>query len=185
MVDCLLRLSTGESETSAVPHAVRDEVALLWKLCQPVFTITATAETAVRLAHDLYVRMEELLAPRAEMIKADQAKEDSQELGVGPTASEQTGDDYRPVTNWAYRGQMNPEFIKRDHEQLDEQQPELERMASQGGGSKERSGAGRGSRRGEQESSSGDVLGGGRSLPSAVEELLALDVEQQPLPEFA
>lgn len=185
MVDCLLRLSTGESETSAVPHAVRDEVALLWKLCQPVFTTTATAETAVRLAHDLYVRMEELLAPRAEMIKADQAKEDSQELGVGPTASEQTGDDYRPVTNWAYRGQMNPEFIKRDHEQLDEQQPELERMASQGGGSKERSGAGRGSRRGEQESTSGDVLGGGRSLPSAVEELLALDVEQQPLPEFA
>jgi nitric oxide reductase NorD protein len=56
-------------------------------------------------------------------------------------------------------------------------------MASQGGDSKERSGAGQGSRRGEQEAISGDVLGGGRSLPSVVEELLALDVEQQPVSE--
>ena len=184
MVDCLLRLSTGEPETSAVPHAVKDEVALLWTLCQPIFTTSTTAETAVRLAHDLYVRMEELLAPRAEMITTDQVKEDSQDLGVGPTASEHTADDYRPVTNWVYRGEMSPEFIKRDHEQKDEQYAELERMASQGGGSQERSGTGHGSRRGEQESTSGDVLGGGRSLPSVVEELLALDVEPQPLPEF-
>ncbi len=186
IVDCLLRLSTGESEATAVPRALTDEVSILWKMCQPILTTTATAEQVVRLAHDAYVRMEELLAPRAEMIKADQANEESQELGVGPTASEQTGGEYRPVTNWVYRGAMNPEFIKRDQEQIeqaDEQQAELDRMASQGGGSKERAGAGQGTRRGEQESTSGDVLGGGRSLPPVVEELLALEVEQQAVPE--
>jgi hypothetical protein len=184
IVDCLLRLSTGESEDSAVPHAVKEEVSILWGMCQPVFTLTATAEQTVRLAHDVYVRMEELLAPRAEMIKAERVDDESQELGVGPTSSEQASDAYRPVTNWVYRGAMNPEFIKRDQkqtEQADEQQAELDRMASQGGGSKERSGVGQGSKRGEQESAGGDVLGGGRSLPASVEELLALDVEQQPV----
>lgn len=183
IVDCLLRLSTGESEATAVPHAVIEEVLILWNLCQPVFATTATAEKTVRLVDTIYVRMEELLAPRAEMITAAQAKEDAQELGVGPTASENQSEVYRPVTNWVYRGEMNPEFIKRDQEQAEESHADLNRMASQGGGSKERSGAGQGSRRDEQESISGDMLGGGRSLPSVVEELLALDVEQQPVSE--
>ncbi|HSA61689.1 MAG TPA: VWA domain-containing protein [Nitrospiraceae bacterium] len=186
IVDCLLRLSTGESADAAVPHALKAEVAILWTMAQSVLRSTATAEDTVRLAHGVYVRMEELLAPRAEMIKADQSTDESQDLGVGPTASEQTGDEYRPVTNWVYRGAMNPEFIAREPEQAEQadgQQLDLDRTASQGGGSKEHSGAGRGTRRGEQESTSGDVLGSGRSLPSAVEELLALEVEQQPVPE--
>jgi hypothetical protein len=188
IVDCLLRLSTGESEDSAVPHAVKEDVSILWKMSQSVLGSTATAEETVRLAHDVYVRMEELLAPRAEMIKAVQVNNESQELGLGPAASEQTSDAYRPVTNWVYRGAMNPEFIKRDQEQVEqteEQQAELDRLASQSGGSKERSDAGRGTKRGEQESTSGDVLGGGRSLPSVLEELLALEVEQQPVQEAA
>jgi hypothetical protein len=187
IVDCLLRLSTGESEDSAVPNAVTEEVSILWKMSQAVLRSTATAEDTVRLAHDVYVRMEELLAPRAEMIKADQVNDESQELGGGPTESVPTSDEYRPVTNWVYRGAMNPEFIKRDLEQAEqagEQHADLDRMASQGGGSKERSGAGQDARRGEQESTSGDVLGGGRSLPVGVEELLALEVEQQPMPEL-
>ena len=183
IVDCLLRLSTGESESSAVPHAVADEVSILWKLCQPILTTTATAEAAVRLVHDVYVQMEDLLAPRADMIQAEQPKEDSREVGAGPAVCEQGSDEYRPVTNWAYRGQMNPEYITRDHDQPGEQQSGLERMASQGGGSKERSGGGQGNRRGEQESTTGDVLGGGRSLPSVVEELLTLDVEPRLIPE--
>lgn len=183
IVDCLLRLSTGESEESAVPNAVREEVAILWGLCRPVLTDTATAEDTVRVVHDVYVRMEELLAPRAEMIKGNQQSEEPQELGVGPTASEETGESYRPVTNWVYRGAMNPEFITRGEDQAAERQTDVERLASQGGGMKEGSGSSQGARRREQESM-GDVLGGGRSLPSVVDELLALEVDQQPLPEF-
>lgn len=185
IVDCLLRLSTGESESSAVPGAVQEEVATLWKLCRPLFTTTATAEAAVRLAHDVYVRMEELLVPRAEMISAEVTEDESPEVGVGPTSSEDTGKAYRPITNWIYRGEMNPEFIARDHEQMDGLQPGAEGMAGQGGGSKERPGAGEGTRRGGQETMSGDVLGGGRSLPSVVDELLALDVDRQESPETA
>ncbi len=186
IIDCLLRLSMGESENSAVPHTVKEEVFILWNLCQPVLRTTATAEEAVRIVHDVYVRMEELLAPRAEMSRTDQANDESKERGVGPTPSEQTSDEYRPVSNGVYRGALNPEFIKRDQEQAEqigERQAELKRMANQGGGSKERSGAGQGARRGEQGSTSGDVLSGRRSLPSVVEELLSLEFEQQLMPE--
>lgn len=186
IVDCLLRLSTGESASSAVPHAVQHEVSELWGLCQTILTPNATAEDAVRCTHAVYVRLEELLAPRAEMIKGERTEEDVQELGVGPTASEQTGEAYRPVTNWVYRGEMNPEFIKRDESIAEDAavpQPDMERVASQGGGAKEQGGTGR--NRGEQESTSGDVLGGGRALPSVVEELLALDVDQRPGQELA
>jgi nitric oxide reductase NorD protein len=184
IVDCLLRLSTGESADSAVPHAVKEEVSILWTMCQPLFQTTATAEQSVRLAHDLYVRMEELLAPRAELIEADQATEESTELGVGPTASESMNDNYRPVTNWVYRGAMSPEFITRDREQVErtnEIETERDRMAGLQGGTNERTGSGQGTR-GEQDSMGREVLAGGQSL-SLVEELLALEVEPQPMPE--
>ncbi|MEC4890842.1 MAG: VWA domain-containing protein [Nitrospira sp.] len=181
IVDCLLRLSTGESAASAVPRAVQAEVALLWELSQPAFAPAATAEDVVRLADAVYLRMEELLAPKAEMIQADQVVEETNEAGVGPTGSEQSGDDYRPITNWVYRGEMNPEFITRDPEQAREEaepQSEVEQLASGGGGSKEQGGGAQGSG-GQRHDTMGDVLGGGRALPAVVEEMLALPVEER------
>lgn len=186
IVDCLLRLSTGEAASSAVPLAVQNEVSELWGLCQSILTPAATAEDTVRCAHAVYVRMEVLLAPRAEMIEIEHTDDETQELGVGPTASEQTGEAYRPVTNWVYRGELNPEFIKRDESSVEDEantRPDLERVASQGGGAREQGGTGR--NRGELESTPGDVLGGGRALPSGVEELLAMEVEQRPGVEMA
>lgn len=189
IVDCLLRLSTGESVDSAVPNAVKDEVSIIWSMCQPVLRTTATAEEIIRLAHDLYVRMEGLLAPRAEMIRADQGNDKPQDLEVGLTGSEQVSDTYRPVTNWVYRGVMNPEFIKRGQEQAaqaDEQQAkQLDRLLREGRGSKERWRVCEGAKRGEQESMSGADFDGGRSVPSVVESWLARGVEQQPAPELS
>ena len=180
IVDCLLRLSTGESEETAVPTSVKGEVAVLWNLCQPIFKTTTTAEDAVRLAHALYIRMEELLAPRAEMIRAEPSESEPEEIGVGPASSEESDDEYRPVTNWSYRGELNPEFVAQDAGQDRSEQSEfaeVARTASHGGGSKERSGSVQSHRHGQEDSMSGNVLGGGRSLPSVVEELLSLEVE--------
>jgi nitric oxide reductase activation protein len=152
-------------------------------MCQTILAPTATAEEAVRVAHALYVRLEELLAPKRAMIQADQADNASDELGVGPSASEQTGEDYRPVTNWVYRGAMNPEFIRqneRDERASDDQKQseDIERMASAAGGAQELSAQGQRNREGTRTETEGDRLAGGRQLPSHVEELLALKVEQ-------
>ncbi len=173
IVDCLLRLSVGESLSSAVPHAVTEEVSILWDLCQPVLTPSSTAELTVRTAHEVYVRMEELLAPRADLLRSDQPAEEQVESGSGPSVQEPGDHGYRPVSNSFYRGEMHPEFIQGDVDQPAELHSEVQ---PPGGGSTERTQAKRG-RSEEEHSPTGDRLGGGRALPAVVEELLTLDVD--------
>ena len=183
VVDQLLQLSTAASQSVAIHGAIKAEIAILWPMCQAILAPTATAEEAVRVAHALYVRLEELLASKWAMIQTDQTDDTSEELGVGPSASEQTGEDYRPVTNWVYRGAMNPEFI-RQHDQDgqasdDQKQSEdIEQMASAVGGAQESSAQGQRNREGTRTETESGRLAGGRQLPSHVEELLALEVEQ-------
>jgi hypothetical protein len=100
IVDQLLQLSTSDPDSVAIHNAITEEIAILWPMCQSIQVATATAEDGVRLTHDVYIRLEELLAPQADMIQARQANEASQDIGVGPSASEESGGDYRPVTNW-------------------------------------------------------------------------------------
>jgi nitric oxide reductase activation protein len=183
VVDQLLQLSTAASQSVAIHEAIKDEIAILWPMCQTILAPTATAEEAVRVAHALYVRLEELLAPKGTMIQAHQADDVSGELGVGPSASEQTGEDYRPVTNWVYRGAMNPEFIRQhdqDGQASDDQKQskDIERMAGAAGGAQESSAQGQRNREGMRTETESDRLAGGRQLPSHVEELLTLNVEQ-------
>ncbi len=187
VVDQLLQLSTAASQPVAIHETIKGEIAILWPMCQAILSPTATAEEAVRLAHDLYLRLEELLAPKGAMIQADNASED---LGVGPSSSEQTGDDYRPVTNWAYRGAMNPEFIRqhdRDGQASGDQKQseDIGQMASAAGGAQESPRLGQRNREGKRTETESDRLAGGRQLPSHVEELLALKVEQPALADYA
>ncbi|MDH5667127.1 MAG: VWA domain-containing protein [Nitrospira sp.] len=185
LVDCLLRLSTGESVESAVPHAVQEEVAALWALCGPLFQPTATAEDVVRLAHALYVMIEEQVGVSGDEIEPDSAQDDSEETETASAPSERTSDGYRPMTNPVYRGAMNPEVISRDRMRI-EQTGEQESDGSHAGGeraeSPDRSGSAIGTgQRGHQSEDLHD-LAGGQTLHSAVEELLLLDVEQRPDP---
>ena len=173
VVDCLLRLSTGSSLSSAVPHALIEEISVLWKLTQPVLTAEATAEDAVRIADEVYRRLEELVATAAKT--SAEPSTDAPDIGMRPGASEEGADAYRPVENLFYRGEMNADLVAGKTEQQ-----EHVRMAGQAAGSAEQTGAGTGAQR-EQRSQDGDALGGGRSLPSVVEELLALEVDASPL----
>jgi nitric oxide reductase activation protein len=190
VIDQLLQLSTAASQSVAIHDAIKAEIAILWPMCQTILVPTATAERAVRLAHALYMRLEELLAPKGAMIHTDQAEDASEDLGVGPSASEQTGEDYRPVTNWMYRGAMNPEFV-RQHAQdgrtadAQQQSEDIQRMASALGGQQEASSQGQRNRGGARTETEGDRLAGGRQLPSHVEDLLALKVEQPALSDHA
>jgi nitric oxide reductase NorD protein len=183
VIDQLLQLSTAASQPVAIHDTIKNEIAILWPMCQAILAPTATAEQAVRLAHVLYVRLEELLAPKGEMIQADQADDASEELGVGPSASEETADNYRPITNWVYRGAMNPEFI-RQHGQdkrtsdVQKQSEDIERMTSAVGGLQESPAQGQRDQEGTRKETENDRIAGGLQLPSYVEELLALKVEQ-------
>jgi nitric oxide reductase NorD protein len=173
VVDGLLRLSIGESADSAVPKAVKEEVALLWSMCDAILKATATAEEAVRVVDAVYLRIEELLTARSEMIPAERCEE-QQDVEAGQTKRDQPGDQYRAVTDVVYRGAMNPEFITWNLEQVDRQdKPPTESDHSPA----------EQVRNGDHESGSQDMLGEGRSLPSVVEECLTLEVDAQQIPE--
>jgi nitric oxide reductase NorD protein len=173
VVDCLLRLSTGEAEAVAVPRAVREEVSILWLMSQAVLKTTATAEEVVRVVDAVYVRLEELLVGRGEMITVERHEEpkDRKSEQIPP---EQAGDQYRPMTDVAYRGSMNPEYITwgQEHLQRGSQPP-----APSEGGLTRKAG------HDEQKIGNGERLSEGRSLPSVVEECLTLESDGHPLQE--
>lgn len=165
VVDCLLRLSTGETEAAAVPQAVKEEVSILWGMSQAVLKTTATAEDVVRVVDAVYVKLEELLAVRGEPITVERDEEPKDGQEDQPAAT-QPGDQYRPVSDVAYRGSMNPEFIAWSQEQLEQRSepPAHAENASIGN-----------SRRG-QEPRGNERLSEGRSLPSLVEDSVAVEL---------
>jgi nitric oxide reductase NorD protein len=173
IVDGLLRLSAGASLSSAVPHAVTEEVSILWALSQPVLAAAATAEDAVRTADAVYARLEELVAAAAKPNAL--ASTETENQGDGSLASREGSDAYRAVTNLFYRGEMNADLVPG---QIEEQP--APRTAGQAGEASARTGVATGDRS-ERQSAAGDALGGGRSLPAVVEEFLAIDVEARPM----
>jgi nitric oxide reductase NorD protein len=111
VVDCLLLLSTAEPGTVGIPNSIAGVVGRVWALCQTILTPSATAEDAVRLADRIYVTLDEMLAATPREAEAQGEAGPEVDQGGGPKASEEITGQYRPVTNWAYRGTMNPEVI--------------------------------------------------------------------------
>ncbi|HKT34409.1 MAG TPA: VWA domain-containing protein [Nitrospira sp.] len=167
-VDCLLRLSVGASFSSVVPNALTGEISMLWALCQRVLKVTATAEDTVRTTDEVYRRLEELVAMAAKTY-GERSTPDTSDIGVTPGGSDEGTDAYRPVENVFYRGEMNAEMVTGQSEQQ-----ELSEISGAVGASGE-TGARAGASTGQQ--AAADAVAGGRSLPSVVEEVLALDVK--------
>jgi len=112
VVDALLLLSTAEPGTFRIPDAIAGVVEEAWAQCRTMFRPAATADEVVRLADRLYVLFDQRLMPVTMRQQAEAPPQEAeQDLGVGPTASETQTDRYKPVTNWVYRGAMNPEVI--------------------------------------------------------------------------
>ena len=112
IVDALLLLSTAEPGSFTIPASINDVVQAAWRLCRPVLQPEATAADAVRVADRVYVLLEERLKPVTLSQKTDDpVREQETDLGMGPQAAETQTDQYKPVTNWVYRGSMNPDVI--------------------------------------------------------------------------
>jgi nitric oxide reductase activation protein len=126
----------------------------------------------------LYVTMEEGLVAATDTAAET---EPEQEQGTGPKASEQTAGVYRPVTNWMYRGEMNPEFV-RDREGADgpaADEPAKERssqaMPEPGDATAgDAEGSPRRSSDAQRQEQMGELPVAGRKPPSAIDEMLAV-----------
>ncbi|MBD0306187.1 MAG: VWA domain-containing protein [Nitrospiraceae bacterium] len=121
-VDCLLLLTTAEPGTVRIPNGIEDIVERMWKLSQTILTPTATVADAVKVADRLYNVMDEMMATRDEAIDEGMPTPES-DNGPSPSASEEISKVYRPVTNWAYRGDMDPDQVKYREEPAEAETP--------------------------------------------------------------
>ncbi len=203
IVDYLLLLTTAEPGTVRIPDSIADIVDRLWALCQRILTPTASAEETIRLVDRLYLTMEEMLASTACDVAAHEEEATDRDLGAGPKASEEVSGQYRPVTNWAYRGAMNPDMV-RDRggeaegtdQQIGHEMPVLGREVPFPGDIPHAESSAEGLRppktEGGQSPGSvpsrasglsaqppGDASGPGRIPPSIVEQMLAVGIDQR------
>lgn len=186
VVDALLLLSTAEPGTVRIPEAIAEIVERIWAMSQAILTPVATAEDVIRLADRLYLLLEEMVVETNGEGEAPGQSVPESDSSAGPNASEERSNAYRPVTNWSYRGQMNPNLIKNEREAGECDSPDMGGvdesalpMAEPAGASRNRSEDGRsgatGDRRGEQE---GNDPAPDASTSSVIEHLLEVDEDQ-------
>ncbi|HJU04381.1 MAG TPA: VWA domain-containing protein [Nitrospiraceae bacterium] len=189
VVDCLLMLSTTDPATARIPDGIAPIVEQAWALGQTLLTPTTTPADAVRMSDRLYVLLDEMMATVDETTEFADAAPQS-DIGPGPTASETTSGVYRPVTNWAYRGEMDPDLVQ-DQDQSpnaddngDDAPTATPPAVSAESGSlwNATSGApssGNPSRTSDQRGArpTGEHFGHGNAFPSSIEDLLAVGRE--------
>ncbi|MFM8551992.1 MAG: nitric oxide reductase activation protein NorD, partial [Nitrospiraceae bacterium] len=174
-VDALLLLSTQEPDAFRIPEAMAEVVEQAWSLCRAVLNPSATAEDAVRLADRVYVVLDDLLAAKRPMGEGG-AAEPNADLGAGPKASEETAGEYRPVANWAYRGEMNPELVTDRGAGGEEQAEHPQGLTFASAEAFGRSGsAGRGSQGQQQRELPSEDVVRGQDPGSVVDEFLAVE----------
>jgi Mg-chelatase subunit ChlD len=169
VVDCLLRLMAGASFASAVPHALTDEVSILWTMCQRVLNDAATAEDAVTTADEVYRRLDALVASAP---ATPEEPSTPSSVDVAQRALDESRDVYRPVEHLFYRGEMNPDLVGQPGEQRQGERAES-------GSATEGRACGLRDQRDRAPVQAGEAVTGSRSLPSLVEEVLAVEVDEQ------
>lgn len=111
VADCLLLLTTQETGTVAIPDSLADIMPPVWALCREILTVEATAEDAIRLADQMYVLLDDLLAS-GQVSDGDESVLPEPEINAGSSASEDQSKTYRPVTNLMHRGELDPAMVR-------------------------------------------------------------------------
>lgn len=125
----LLRFTQGADK---VQDNLQQVVDRCWGVAQAIRHPHATNEQAIDLADRIYQVLDEMIGHLEAVVPHDaDSTAEEEELGAGPRAAEETAGGYRGITNWAYRGEMNPDFVRGESTASDEgkdvpEQPEPE-----------------------------------------------------------
>ncbi len=113
VLDQLLLLFTQGAEGPRIPENLQQVVDQCWDVARTIQSPDATNERSIELADRIYQGLDEMIGSVEAMVRdeADSTPEE-EELGPGPRAAEETAGGYRGITNWAYRGDMNPDFVR-------------------------------------------------------------------------
>ena len=132
VLDQLLLRFTQGADNPPVQDNLQQVVDRSWDVAQVIRDPDATNEHAVELADGIYQVLDEMIGRLEAVVPHDaDPPAEEEELGAGPRAAEETGGGYRGITNWAYRGEMNPDYVRGESTESDEggdveEQPEPE-----------------------------------------------------------
>ena len=114
VLDVLLLFLTQGQDSDLIQDDLKPVVEKCWPLAQSILRIGASAYDSIHIADQIYQVMDDMIAtyetPSIESPPDSPDQED--DLGAGPRAAEETAGAYRSITNFAYRGEMNPEVIQ-------------------------------------------------------------------------
>lgn len=135
VLDQLLLRFTQGADSPPVQDNLQQVVDRCWDVAQAIRDPDSTNEHSIDMADRIYQVLDEMIGSLEIAVphEADATSEEDEELGAGPRAAEETGGNYRGITNLAYRGELNPDFVRGGSAESDEDsdvseqpQPELE-----------------------------------------------------------
>ena len=121
VLDQLLLRFTQGADNPPVQDNLQQVVDRCWDVAQAIENPDATNEQTIELADRIYQVLDEMIGHLEAVVPRDaDSTAEEEELGVGPRAAEETTGGYRGITNWAYRGEMNPDFVRGESTASDE-----------------------------------------------------------------
>ena len=137
VLDSLLCLLTHGPEEVRIRDDLRPVVNRCWTFAQAVVQPQARNEHSIETADKIYQVLDDVIGSVDAVVRDEtdvDQMEEPQDVGAGPRASEETAGGYRPVTNWVYRGSVQPDFVRGEPGESDEsgddsedQMPDIER----------------------------------------------------------
>jgi len=112
VLDRLLLLFTQGAEGLRIPDNLQRVVDQCWDLARTIRDPRATNEQSIEVADRIYQVLDEMIGSLDAVLPDEADSTPEEELGPGPRAAEETAGGYRGITNWAYRGEMNPDFVQ-------------------------------------------------------------------------
>ena len=118
ILDALLLHLTDGADAVHFQEDLKPVIERCWALAQSVLGAEATTGDVLKVADQIYQVMENMIGtyeiPTTE--PPPESLENETDIGAGPRAAEETSGAYRPITNFAYRGDMSPELVQGDTE---------------------------------------------------------------------
>ena len=120
VLDALLLLFAGFTKEDFTRPGLQEVIDVIWQVARTILHPTATVDESVELADRLYQELERrigTLEKDNEQLEPLSNTPGVSDSGGQPEAAEHLEEAYQPLSNWGYRGILNPDHIKGGEEE--------------------------------------------------------------------
>ncbi|MBA3967311.1 MAG: VWA domain-containing protein, partial [Nitrospirales bacterium] len=120
VMDALLLLFAGFTKDDFFRPGLQEVIDEIWEIARTILHPTATVDESVELADRLYQEMECRIGTLGKHNQQREPFSDTSgtsDSGGQPEAAEHLEEAYQPLSNWGYRGILNPDHVKGGEEE--------------------------------------------------------------------